>query len=119
METHHDDHEQHRQHVDHDGDDIDDRGGHHRQRQRIRRAAAPGSLNSGSGVDTSSLVTSLVNAQFATKVAALQAKSDALTTKISDVSTLKGQISDFAGALESLVKGGTLVSQPASPTRRR
>ncbi|QKR98993.1 flagellar filament capping protein FliD [Sphingomonas sp. CL5.1] len=72
------------------------------------------SLNSGSGVDTSSLVTSLVNAQFATKVAALQAKSDALTTKISDVSTLKGQISDFAGALESLVKGGTLVSQPAS-----
>ncbi|WEK44651.1 MAG: flagellar filament capping protein FliD [Candidatus Sphingomonas colombiensis] len=72
------------------------------------------SLNSGSGVDTSSLVTSLVNAQFATKVAALKAKSDALTTKISDVATLKGQISDFAGALENLVKGGGLVSQPAS-----
>ncbi|MFW2850876.1 flagellar filament capping protein FliD [Sphingomonas sp. TX0543] len=72
------------------------------------------SLNSGSGVDTSSLVTSLVNAQFATKVAALQAKSDALTTKISDVATLKGQISDFASALEGLVKGGTLVAQPAS-----
>ncbi|WP_298668613.1 flagellar filament capping protein FliD [uncultured Sphingomonas sp.] len=72
------------------------------------------SLNAGSGVDTSSLVTSLVNAQFATKAAALKAKSDALTTKISDVATLKGQISDFAAALESLVKGGTLVSQPAS-----
>ncbi len=72
------------------------------------------SLNSGSGVDTSSLVTSLVNAQFADKVAALKAKSDALTAKISDAATLKGQISDFAGALESLVKGGTLVSQPAS-----
>jgi len=72
------------------------------------------SLNSGSGVDTASLVTSLVNAQFATKAAALQARSDALTTKISDASTLKGQISDFASALETLVKSGSLVSQPKS-----
>lgn len=72
------------------------------------------SLNTGSGVDTAALVASLVNAQFATKVAALKAKSDTLTTQISDVTTLKGQISDFAGALEGLVKGGTLVSQPAS-----
>jgi len=50
----------------------------------------------------------------ADKVAGEYAKSDALTAKISDAATLKGQISDFAGALESLVKGGTLVSQPAS-----
>ncbi|MFT3977205.1 MAG: flagellar filament capping protein FliD [Sphingomonas bacterium] len=72
------------------------------------------SLNTGSGVDTTSLVTSLVNAQFASKVSALQAKSNALTTQISDVSTLKSAISGFASALDSLVRGGTLVAQPAS-----
>ena len=72
------------------------------------------SLNTGSGVDTASLVTSLVNAQFGPKVAALTAKSDALTTQISDVTTLKGSITDFANALQQLVKGGTLVAQPAS-----
>jgi len=72
------------------------------------------SLNTGSGVDTASLVTSLVNAQFATKIATLNAKSDALTTQISDVATLKGSVTDFANALQQLVKGGTLVAQPAS-----
>src|SRR5204862_97164 len=72
------------------------------------------SLNTGSGVDTAALVASLVNAQFATKVAALNAKSQTLTTQISDVSTLKGSITDFANALQQLVKGGSLVAQPAS-----
>ena len=72
------------------------------------------SLNTGSGVDTDTLVTSLVEAQFAAKTAALAARSEKLTAQISGVSTLKSAITDFTAALEALVKGGTLQSQPSS-----
>lgn len=72
------------------------------------------SLNTGSGVDTDTLVTSLVQAQFAAKTAALTARSDKLTAQLSGVSTLKSAITDFSAALEALVKGGTLQSQPMS-----
>jgi flagellar hook-associated protein 2 len=72
------------------------------------------SLNTGSGVDTDTLVTGLVEAQFAAKTAALTARSDKLTAQLSGVSTLKSAITDFTAALESLVKGGTLQSQPVS-----
>ncbi len=72
------------------------------------------SLNTGSGVDTDTLVTSLVEAQFAAKTAALTARSEKLTAQISGVSTLKSAITDFTAALEALVKGGTLQSQPTS-----
>ena len=70
------------------------------------------SLGSGSGVDTASLVTSLVQAQFATKTAQLKTQGETLTSQISAVSSLKNTISDFADALAGLVKGGTLQSQP-------
>lgn len=72
------------------------------------------SLNTGSGVDTDALVTGLVQAQFASKNAALTAKSEKLTAQLSGVSTLRSAITDFAAALDSLVKGGTLQSQPIS-----
>ena len=72
------------------------------------------SLDTGSGVDTDALVTGLVEAQFAAKTAALTAKSDKLTAQLSGVSTLKSAITDFASALETLVKGGSLQSQPMS-----
>lgn len=72
------------------------------------------SLNTGSGVDTDALVTGLVEAQFAAKNAALMARSDKLTAQLSGVSTLKSAITDFATALESLVKGGSLQAQPTS-----
>lgn len=72
------------------------------------------SLGTGSGIDTASLVTSLVNAQYAAQTAALQAKADTLTSQISGVSSLKSTISSFATALDTLVKGGTLTSQPVS-----
>mgnify|MGYP003863696769 CR=1 FL=1 len=72
------------------------------------------SLNTGSGVDTASLVTSLVQAQFAQKTAALTAKADTLTTQVSAASTLKSTMSNFSAALQSLVKGGTLTTQPVS-----
>ncbi|OWK30743.1 flagellar hook-associated protein 2 [Sphingomonas mucosissima] len=72
------------------------------------------SLNTGSGVDTDALVTGLVQAQFSSKTAALTARSEKLTAQLSGVSTLKSAITDFAAALDSLVKGGTLQSQPVS-----
>lgn len=72
------------------------------------------SLNTGSGVDTGTLVDSLVQAQFATRSAQLAAKTDTLTSQISGVSTMKNTITTFSSALQSLIKGGTLQSQPLS-----
>ena len=72
------------------------------------------SLGSGSGVDTSSLVTSLVNAEYATQAVALQSKADTLTSQVSAVATVKNAITTFSSALSSLVKGGTLATQPVS-----
>ena len=86
-------------------------------RTSITSAAASSLLNSlevGSGVDSASLVSSLVEAQFASKNAQLTAKYDKLTSQISGVSTLKSTITDFSKALENLVKGGALASQPVS-----
>lgn len=85
--------------------------------QSITAAAASSLLNSletGSGVDSAGLVSSLVEAQFAAKKAQLTARFDTLTAQISGVSTLKSTITDFTKALEQLVKGGTLTSQPVS-----
>lgn len=72
------------------------------------------SLNTGSGVDTASLVTSLVQAQFAAKSAALAAKNSALTAQISAAGTLKSTISNFSTALGTLTGSGTLQTQPVS-----
>ncbi len=71
-------------------------------------------LSAGSGVDTGTLVTSLVAAQFAARTAALKAKSDSLTAQISGVTTLKSTMNGFSTALATLVKGGTLQTQPTS-----
>ena len=72
------------------------------------------SLSSGSGVDTASLVTSLVQAQFAAKTDALTKKSDTITAQISGAATLMSNVSQFAAALKSLATGGTLQTQPVS-----
>lgn len=72
------------------------------------------SLGAGSGVDTASLVTSLVTAQFASKNASLSAQDTALTAQISSVAKVQSAITSFSSALSSLVKGGTLVTQPTS-----
>lgn len=71
-------------------------------------------LSAGSGVDTGTLVTSLVAAQFAARTAALKAKSETLTAQISGVATLKSMMNGFSAALATLVKGGTLQTQPSS-----
>ena len=71
-------------------------------------------LGSGSGIDLKALVTSLVDAQYAAKTAQFTAKSDTLTAQISGVAKLKSAITGFDAALKSLVKGGSLATQPTS-----
>ncbi|WP_267434277.1 flagellar filament capping protein FliD [Sphingomonas sp. GM_Shp_1] len=72
------------------------------------------SLQTGSGIDLSSLVPSLVQAQFAARNAALKAKADTLTSQISATSTIMSSITDFASSLATLAKGGTLATQASS-----
>ncbi|RZM35887.1 MAG: hypothetical protein EOP67_09400 [Sphingomonas sp.] len=71
-------------------------------------------LSAGSGVDTGTLVTSLVAAQFAARTATLKTKSDTLTAQISGVASLKSTMTGFSTALANLVKGGSLQTQPTS-----
>jgi len=71
-------------------------------------------LGAGSGIDYASLVSGLVDAQFAAKNQQLSAKNDALTAQISAAGNLKSTIAQFASSLKSLTKGGTLVTQPSS-----
>jgi flagellar hook-associated protein 2 len=71
-------------------------------------------LGVGSGVDTGALVTSLVNAQYADKKAQLATKETAFEAQVSSVAQLQSGITSFASALGSLVKGGSLVTQPTS-----
>lgn len=71
-------------------------------------------LGAGSGVDTTALVKSLVEAQFANKNAQLTKKSDTLTAQISAVSELKSGIATFASALSTLSESGGLSTQLSS-----
>lgn len=71
-------------------------------------------LGSGSGIDISALVTGLVTAQFSTKTKQIDSRSETLTAQISAVSELKSGMSQFASALSTLVKGGTLSTQATS-----
>jgi len=71
-------------------------------------------LGAGSGIDTDSLVSGLVSATFDPKDNALKTKEDANTAKISSLGTLSSGIDAFANALQQLVAGGTLKSQPSS-----
>ena len=71
-------------------------------------------LGAGSGVDTAALVTSLVDAQYADKKAQLANQETALEAQVSSVAKLQSGITSFASALGSLIKGGSLVTQPTS-----
>ncbi|WP_425229126.1 flagellar filament capping protein FliD [Sphingomonas sp.] len=71
-------------------------------------------LGSGSGLDTAAIVAALVDAQFAARNASLTKRADTLTAQISGLSKLKSGISGFDTALRTLVKGGTLQTQPIS-----
>lgn len=71
-------------------------------------------LGSGSGIDTGALVTALVDNQFSVKTKQYAARGETLGAQISAVASLKSAITGFAGALTSLVKGGTLTTSPTS-----
>lgn len=71
-------------------------------------------LGAGSGIDIQSLVTSLLDAQFQVKSDSFAKRGDTLTAQISAVSQLKSGISNFSTALQSLVKGGSLQTQPTT-----
>lgn len=74
------------------------------------------SLGTGSDIDMGSLVPALVDAQFAGKKAQLAKKQETVGAQISGISTLKSTITQFSKAFETLVKGGTLSTQPVSST---
>lgn len=71
-------------------------------------------LGSGSGLDTGAIVSALVEAQFAAKNAQLTKRADTLTAQISGLAKLKSGITGFDTALRTLVKGGSLMTQPTS-----
>lgn len=71
-------------------------------------------LGAGSGIDITSLVSQLVDAQYSVKTAAFTQRDTALKAQISAVSDLKSGISGFDTALKSLIKTGTLATQPTS-----
>lgn len=71
-------------------------------------------LGAGSGIDTGALVTSLVEAQFAAKTAALKTRGEKLTAQVSSIAKLRSAITGFDAALSSLIAGGTLASRLSS-----
>lgn len=71
-------------------------------------------LGTGSGIDTTALVQSLVDAQFAARNAALTRREETLTAQISAAATHKSNITTFASALSTLSRSGNLATQPTS-----
>lgn len=71
-------------------------------------------LGAGSGIDIGALVTALVDNQYSLKTKQFTAREETLTAQVSAVAKLKSGMSGFATALASLVKGGSLATQPTS-----
>ncbi len=71
-------------------------------------------LGSGSGIDLQALISGLTAAQFDPKTKQLDSRNETLTAQISSVAELKSGMTQFATALASLVKGGTLATQATS-----
>jgi flagellar hook-associated protein 2 len=72
------------------------------------------SLGIGSGIDTASLIDQLDKAAREPKEAAIKAREDANSTKISSLGQAASGIDAFAKALSTLISGGTLFTQPVS-----
>ncbi|HWW64309.1 MAG TPA: flagellar filament capping protein FliD [Sphingomonadaceae bacterium] len=71
-------------------------------------------LGVGSGIDTASLVTNLVNAVQAPKEAQLEARETQNAAKVSGLADAANAIDSFASALSTLLSGGSLYTQPTS-----
>lgn len=72
------------------------------------------SLGLGSGIDTTQLVTDLTAAAKAPKEQQIAAKEAANTAKISALSDAASGIDTFANALNTLISGGSLYTQPTT-----
>ena len=71
-------------------------------------------LGSGSGIDIGQLTSSLVEAQFAGKLARLTRREETLDAQISAAATIRSQFSTLADALGSRIRGGDLAGKPTS-----
>lgn len=71
-------------------------------------------LGAGSGIDITSLVSGLVSATYDPKITAQTKKETDNTTKISTLATLTNGLDSLTTALGTLIKGGTLKTQPTS-----
>lgn len=72
------------------------------------------SLNAGSGIDTTSLVDGLVNAEKAPKEQLLTSRQTKLETQISAYGTLKSSLSTFQSAMTSLTDADTFKARAVS-----
>lgn len=72
------------------------------------------SLGAGSGIDLTSLVGQLVNAQFAARTQQLDRSDAQLSAQISGASELRSNITSFAAGLKTLATGGNVSTSPTS-----
>lgn len=71
-------------------------------------------LGAGSGIDLTSLVNQLVDAQFSAKTRSISRESSTLSAQISGIASVKSSITDFAAGLKSLATGGLLSTTPTT-----
>lgn len=71
-------------------------------------------LGTGSGIDLTSLVTQLVDAQFASKNQQLGRQNQRLSAQISGAGQLRSNITSFADGLRTLATGGSTATSPTS-----
>ena len=71
-------------------------------------------LGAGSGIDLTSLVNQLVDAQFSSKTQSISRESNTLSAQISGIANVKSSITDFAAGLKSLATGGLLSTTPTT-----
>lgn len=69
-------------------------------------------LGIGSGLDIRAMIEGLAAAAKAPKAALIDQRAAANSAKISSLAEISGAIDGFAGALASLISGGTLFTQP-------
>ena len=74
------------------------------------------SLDVGSGIDTDSLVTKLTAAQKASLEDPITAKQTANAAQVSSAASIASDIAGFSSSLDTLISGGTLMTQPNSST---
>jgi flagellar hook-associated protein 2 len=68
----------------------------------------------GTGIDTNSLITNLTAAEKSSLESPITTKQTAVAAQISEVATITNDLTTFSSSLNTLVSGGTLLTQPNS-----